>query len=515
MRKIISLILALAIITMPLAAFSAPQKKIEYNPNRPIIILKFDDLNTGSVNGFQVAVDECKKLDIRAGFGVVGTSFSSAQDSIFERIKRWADDGFEIWHHGYDHASAEYSTNSYDQQKESFGKTLDLFQKKAGIKITCFGSPENNATDTTLKMISENYKQIKSVFFMSGGDKYGDIVYLRNRGEFEQSVGKLHESEFLIESYQKMRNSEYIVFQGHVGIWDSKSWENFEEFVKYLKDEEGCTFMTPSEYVALLEAQKKYPDQYPKYLKVNVNGEYMDFDVPAQIIDGRTMVPFRKIFEALGASVMYDPYGKIAMAYKGTDSMKLAYGDKNIYVNSKVISSDVAPTAIDGRFLVPARIVSEAFGGFVWWDAKNYKVVIVSELCKNLPEGALEIVGADCSDYNTLSDEWVINTLDSNPDTLWSCQGVGLTLTYDLGEVKELDRIEIMWNKGSLRKEAFKLYVSDDNKNFTKVFDGEASGKTDELEPYSLKSNSARYVRIECNGNNTGNWNGIKEVVIY
>ena len=36
---------------------------------------------------------------------------------------------------------------------------------------------------------------------------------------------------------------------------------------------------------------------------VLLNGEKLEFDVQPQIINGRTMVPMRKIFESLGASV--------------------------------------------------------------------------------------------------------------------------------------------------------------------------------------------------------------------
>lgn len=39
----------------------------------------------------------------------------------------------------------------------------------------------------------------------------------------------------------------------------------------------------------------------------NVNGKNIDLDVPAKIVDGRTLVPLRFISESLGATVNYDP----------------------------------------------------------------------------------------------------------------------------------------------------------------------------------------------------------------
>ena len=40
-------------------------------------------------------------------------------------------------------------------------------------------------------------------------------------------------------------------------------------------------------------------------ISVKINGQQIAFDVPPQLINGRTMVPLRAIFEALGAKVFY------------------------------------------------------------------------------------------------------------------------------------------------------------------------------------------------------------------
>lgn len=41
-------------------------------------------------------------------------------------------------------------------------------------------------------------------------------------------------------------------------------------------------------------------------ITVSIDGEIIDFDVEPQIINGRTMVPMRAIFETLGATVLWD-----------------------------------------------------------------------------------------------------------------------------------------------------------------------------------------------------------------
>ena len=62
---------------------------------------------------------------------------------------------------------------------------------------------------------------------------------------------------------------------------------------------------------------------------VQLNGELIDFTdangnrVDAQIVNSRTMVPLRKIFELLGATVDWDNETRTAFAVKGDTSIKL------------------------------------------------------------------------------------------------------------------------------------------------------------------------------------------------
>ena len=53
-----------------------------------------------------------------------------------------------------------------------------------------------------------------------------------------------------------------------------------------------------------------------KEISVYVNGKRLELDVPPQIIDGRTMVPMRAIFEELGASVYWNAEKKSIYAIK-------------------------------------------------------------------------------------------------------------------------------------------------------------------------------------------------------
>ena len=110
--------------------------------------------------------------------------------------------------------------------------------------------------------------------------------------------------------------------------------------------------------------------------KITTNGEAKDLDVPAQLIDNRTMVPLRAIFEALGASVEWDGDTKTVTSVKDDTTVKLTVGENKITVNDVAKQLDVAGQIVDNRTLVPVRAISEAFGCEVNWDSSTRTVTI-------------------------------------------------------------------------------------------------------------------------------------------
>ncbi len=109
------------------------------------------------------------------------------------------------------------------------------------------------------------------------------------------------------------------------------------------------------------------------------NGVNSTIDVPAQIINNRTMVPLRAIFEALDASVEWDAATKTVTSVKGNTTVKLTVGVASINVNGVDKALDVPGQIVSNRTLVPARAVAEAFGCDVQWDAATKTVTIVSK----------------------------------------------------------------------------------------------------------------------------------------
>lgn len=102
-------------------------------------------------------------------------------------------------------------------------------------------------------------------------------------------------------------------------------------------------------------------------VKIYINGVRLNSESNAYIENGRTMVPARSIFEALGANVIWDQSKNTVTAKKDNVTVKLIIGEKGFTVDSQKREMDAVPVIINGTTYVPARAVSQAFGADVAW----------------------------------------------------------------------------------------------------------------------------------------------------
>jgi uncharacterized protein YjdB len=106
------------------------------------------------------------------------------------------------------------------------------------------------------------------------------------------------------------------------------------------------------------------------------------------------------------------------------------------------------------------------------------------------------------------------NTLDKSLATRWSAQGDGQWIRYDLGALATVDHVDIAWYLGNTRIAYLDIQVSLDTVTWTKVFSGQSSGQTLQLERYAFPTTTSRYVRIVGHGNSSSTWNSVTEVAI-
>lgn len=126
------------------------------------------------------------------------------------------------------------------------------------------------------------------------------------------------------------------------------------------------------------------PSELPKddNIKVVLDNKQIIFDSKPEITAGRTMVPMRKIAEALGYKVTYIDIGQIIQMSKGNLTIELAIGNKEIKRMVKgnpdiVHSMDVMPYINSGgNTLLPVRFFAEEVGLDVQWNSANRTAIL-------------------------------------------------------------------------------------------------------------------------------------------
>jgi len=113
-------------------------------------------------------------------------------------------------------------------------------------------------------------------------------------------------------------------------------------------------------------------------IPVLVDGLPVSFDVKPVLQNGRTLVPFRAIAEALNVAVAWDGATRTVTASGGQTTVRLQIGNSTAYHNDAPVVLDVPPVIAGGRTLIPVRFFSEAFGCKVDWDAAARAVKITS-----------------------------------------------------------------------------------------------------------------------------------------
>ena len=122
----------------------------------------------------------------------------------------------------------------------------------------------------------------------------------------------------------------------------------------------------------------------PSSPRVILNGKQLDFEVPPVIQNSRTMVPLRSIFEAMGANVYWDATSRIVTASKGAITVVLPINSSITKVNGNECNLDVPARIVNNRTLAPLRLVGEAFGGRVDWDG-NTKTIYINNASVEKP----------------------------------------------------------------------------------------------------------------------------------
>lgn len=107
------------------------------------------------------------------------------------------------------------------------------------------------------------------------------------------------------------------------------------------------------------------------------------------------------------------------------------------------------------------------------------------------------------------------NTVDGDYQTRWSAQG-DESLVLELAEEVPVGYVGIAQYGGTDGKQAiFELETSVDGENWTKVWEGKASGTTANMEPYDMQGTVAKFIKYNGHGRTNSSWNSVTEIKVY
>lgn len=116
-----------------------------------------------------------------------------------------------------------------------------------------------------------------------------------------------------------------------------------------------------------------------KEVKIEIEGKAMvPKDMPAVIIDGRTMLPMRQIAQELGCEVNWNEAAKQIYVMRGSDIIVFTVDSKTGYENGKEFTMDVPATIVNDRTMLPVRALADALHLNIKWDDPNRIVSIQS-----------------------------------------------------------------------------------------------------------------------------------------
>lgn len=117
-------------------------------------------------------------------------------------------------------------------------------------------------------------------------------------------------------------------------------------------------------------------------ISVQLDGETLAFsDAAPEIVDGRTFLPYRAVFTALGAEVSYEADTRTAVAVRDGVTVRVPIGSTQVTViengESEVLEMDVASYVKNGATYVPVRFMAQAMGCLVGWDGDARTVILI------------------------------------------------------------------------------------------------------------------------------------------
>ncbi|MEN6391183.1 MAG: stalk domain-containing protein [Syntrophomonas sp.] len=112
--------------------------------------------------------------------------------------------------------------------------------------------------------------------------------------------------------------------------------------------------------------------------RIYINDKQIDFEVNPVTVNGRTLVPVKKIFENFGAALNWDEKTQTVTACNLSTTVTLTIGSYNATVNGEVKNLNEPAQIIKGQTFAPLSFLVEAYDCEMNWDKERQLIKIYS-----------------------------------------------------------------------------------------------------------------------------------------
>ena len=270
--------------------------------------------------------------------------------------------GNEMIYGVFDRSGKALTETEYNEAADTAPAPSEGAAGRTGAYVESYGDPSGGGT-AKQALFDASGRRLTGYYNYIGGMRHGLAVAGEGADPAKEGLINQYGAEILPFIFERIRVVDAGTCIVHVSDGKSDSGELINGRIGVLKLPRDAASRKPS-------------GETP--ITVLIDGVNLYFDAEPVIVDGRTCVPMRMIFEFLGAEVYWNDREGTVRAAKGGRVVSLTVGANNASIDGKSISLDVPAMIQNGRALVPLRFVAEALDCGVAWEAETARVLITS-----------------------------------------------------------------------------------------------------------------------------------------
>ena len=115
------------------------------------------------------------------------------------------------------------------------------------------------------------------------------------------------------------------------------------------------------------------------FIRLYCNNQLLPADQSPILVNSRTLVPLRIIAETFGADVAWDSQTQTSTIRQNARIITLSADEPTAEINGQQTALDAPAQILNGRTMVPLRFIAQQFGAQIQWDDASYSVYLSTE----------------------------------------------------------------------------------------------------------------------------------------